>query len=111
MVLQVTSFTEGFSLFVGAIMVLLVGPPVGAVVGSTVLWEAIDRGFDGGLVESGKELTGFIFGRCIPLLGRLTNSCAPPCFRKDPAHASPRCTPHHREKIYSRALAGSTKSW
>ena len=83
MVFQVASATEGISLAVGAVLVLLTGPPVGAVVGSTVLWEAIDRGFRGGLVESGQELTGFIFARVIPTIERLTKPCvlAPRCAR------------------------------
>ena len=76
MVLQLHGIKERVSLFVGAVLVLTIGPPVGAVVGSTVLWEAIDRGFAGGLVESGKELSGFIFARCIPLLERLTKPYA-----------------------------------
>ncbi len=74
--LQLYSINDFLALVSGAIIVLLTGPPVGAVVGSTVLWEAIDRGFAGGLVESGQELTGFIFGRIIPALERLTRPCA-----------------------------------
>ena len=76
--LQLQGLTERVSLVCGAVLVLLTGPPVGAVVGSTVLWEAIDRGFAGGLVESGKELSGLIFARLIPLLERLTKPCARP---------------------------------
>ena len=63
---------ERASLFFGALTLVLIGPPVGVVVGSTVLWEAIDRGFKGGLVESNNELSGFIFGRLIPWFERLT---------------------------------------
>ena len=64
---------ERTSYYLGWLLVLTTGPPVGAVIGSTVLWEAIDRGFAGGLVESGQELTGFIFARVIPLIERLTH--------------------------------------
>uniref|UniRef100_A0A7S2J590 Fatty acid desaturase domain-containing protein n=1 Tax=Haptolina brevifila TaxID=156173 RepID=A0A7S2J590_9EUKA len=53
-------------------MLILIGPPIGIVIGSTVVWEAIDRGFAGGLVESGQELSGLIFGRIIPWIERLT---------------------------------------
>ena len=64
--------TEHISLFVGWAVILLTGPPVGVVVGSTVVWEAMDRNFHGGLIESGQELSGFIFGTVLPLLERLT---------------------------------------
>ena len=53
-------------LSLGVVILLLIGPPIGIVVGSTVLWEAADRGFKGGLVESNNELTGLIFGRLVP---------------------------------------------
>ena len=64
---------ERVSMFVGALMLCTVGPFVGAVVGSTVLWEAIDRGFRGGLVESGQELSGLIMGRFVPWFQRVTH--------------------------------------
>jgi len=63
---------ERVSIFVGALMLITIGPAVGIIVGSTVLWEAIDRGFAGGLVESGQELSGLIFARIIPWLERVT---------------------------------------
>lgn len=72
MVLDFRNNSERLSFAIGAVTVALIGPPVGVVVGSTVLWEAIDRGFAGGLVESGKELSGLIFGRIIPWLDRVT---------------------------------------
>jgi hypothetical protein len=63
---------ERVSLFVGAVILCLIGPPVGIIVGSTVVWEAMDRGFRGGLVESGQELSGLLFGRLIPWFDRVT---------------------------------------
>lgn len=63
---------ERVSLYVGALTLCLIGPPIGLVVGSSVVWEAIDRGFKGGLVESNNELTGLLFGRMIPWFDRLT---------------------------------------
>ena len=63
---------ERIEFLVGSILALLTVPPVAAVIGSTVLWEAIDRGFKGGLVESNNELTGLIFGRIVPWITRVT---------------------------------------
>ena len=72
MVYGLVGFSEHASLVAGWLLVLTTGPFVGVVVGSTVLWEAIDRGFAGGLVESNNELSGFIFKRLIPLIERVT---------------------------------------
>mmetsp|Transcript_7733 Transcript_7733/g.20900 ORF Transcript_7733/g.20900 Transcript_7733/m.20900 type:complete len:517 (-) Transcript_7733:216-1766(-) len=58
----------------GAITLVLVGPPIGLVVFTSMIWEAIDRGFDGGFVDSGKELTGFIFTKFIPWLENKTHA-------------------------------------
>ena len=63
---------ERCSMFFGVLALLTIGPPVGLIVGSTVLWEAIDRGFKGGLVESNHELTGLIMGRLVPWFERVT---------------------------------------
>ena len=38
---------ERASMFFGALILVTCGPCIGAVVGTTVLWEAIDRGFKG----------------------------------------------------------------
>ena len=57
---------------VGALTLLVIGPPIGVVVGSTVLWEAIDRGFKGGLVESNNELRGLLLGKIVPWFDRVT---------------------------------------
>ena len=72
MPLQLHGWREHVSLWVGAAICATIGPIVGAVVGSTVVWEAFDRGFAGGLVESGQELSGLIFGRLLPWFDRLT---------------------------------------
>ena len=63
---------ERISLVVGALTLLCIGPPIGIVIGSTVVLEAIDRGFKGGLVESNNELTGVIFGKLVPWFERVT---------------------------------------
>jgi hypothetical protein len=61
--------------FVGGIAVLCTTAPfVIPVVFSAVVWEACDRGFDGGFVQSGKELTGVIMGRFVPWLTRVSTN-------------------------------------
>ena len=104
--LQLHGLTERLSLVCGAVLVLVIGPPVGAVVGSTVLWEAIDRGFAGGLVESGKELSGLIFARLIPVLERLTKPYARPRL----ARSRTLVLPTHPPRSVS-ACAVSTSGW
>lgn len=64
--------SEWLSLVAGTVLLVVTGPPVGLIIGSTVVWEAIDRGFRGGLVESGCELSGVLLGRVLPWLTRLT---------------------------------------
>ena len=59
-------------MFFGALTLLSIGPFIGINVGTTVLWEAIDRGFKGGLVESNNELTGLLMGRLVPWFERVT---------------------------------------
>lgn len=56
----------------GLLILATVGPCVGIVVFVAMIWEAIDRGFDGGFVDSGKELTGFLFAVFIPWLRNAT---------------------------------------
>lgn len=72
MPLQLHGWQERVQLLSGTALVLVTGPVVGAVVGSTVLWEAIDRGFKGGLVESNHELSGLLMGQIVPWFDRLT---------------------------------------
>ena len=61
-----------FGLVIMAVTVPLVLPVIfGAVVWE---WEAVDRGFHGGFVESGKELTGFLVGKVAPAFNRATQS-------------------------------------
>lgn len=64
--------TEWMSFFAGCILLLLVGPPVGMVVFASMIWEGIDRKFEGGFVDSGKELTGFLFAKVVPWLTNKT---------------------------------------
>mmetsp|Transcript_17865 Transcript_17865/g.50633 ORF Transcript_17865/g.50633 Transcript_17865/m.50633 type:complete len:521 (-) Transcript_17865:137-1699(-) len=66
--------SEWISFVCGAITLVVVGPPIGLVVFTSMIWEAIDRGFDGGFVDSGKELTGFIFTKFIPWLEAKTHT-------------------------------------
>ena len=47
--------------------------PFDSSVFSAVVWEAFDRGFDGGFVQSGK-LSGLILGRFAPWFNRVTNN-------------------------------------
>jgi hypothetical protein len=63
---------ERISMFFGALTLLVTGPFIGMNVGTTVVWEAIDRGFKGGLVESNNELTGLLMGRLVPWFERMT---------------------------------------
>lgn len=63
---------EYFQLLIGVCMALALGPLVGVVVGMAMLWEAIDRGFAGGFVQSGKELSGFLCARAMPWITRTT---------------------------------------
>ena len=48
--------TEWMSFFAGCILLLLVGPPVGMVVFASMIWEGIDRKFEGGFVEDRKSV-------------------------------------------------------
>jgi hypothetical protein len=65
--------TEWANFVAGVLLLALAGPPIGIVVFAAMVWEAIDRGFSGGFVDSGKELTGFIFARAIPWLREATH--------------------------------------
>lgn len=71
-ILDFRNATEWASFITGCVLLAMIGPPVGIVVLTAMVWEALDRGFDGGFVDSGKELTGFIFARFIPWLERCT---------------------------------------
>jgi len=61
-------------------------PPVFIVVFSSQLWEYADRGFCGGFVNSGKELTGFLCSRFVPWTTRVTQKFNER-FVKDPNDA------------------------
>ena len=63
---------EWLMLLSGIATLLVTGPPVAIVIFLTVVWEAIDRGFKGGFVESGNELSGLLMGKFIPWFDRLT---------------------------------------
>jgi len=64
---------EWISFLSGVVLLVLVGPPVGIVVFTSMIWEGVDRGFRGGFVDSGQELSGVIFTAFIPWLERMTN--------------------------------------
>jgi hypothetical protein len=65
---------EWISFVAGLAILILTGPTVGAVVFAAMIWEAVDRGFRGGFVDSGQELTGFLFRQFLPWLERVTRS-------------------------------------
>ena len=65
---------EHLQLVGGFAILCTVAPFVAPVVFSAVVWEAFDRGFDGGFVQSGKELSGLILGRFAPWFNRVTNN-------------------------------------
>ena len=58
--------SEWLNFVAGVCLLALAGPPVGLVVFAAMVWEAIDRRFDGGFVDSKRELTGFLFASVIP---------------------------------------------
>jgi len=66
--------TELLSFVVGCMFILVSGPFVAVVIVLSVLWEAVDRGFRGGLVNSGQELTGLLMGKLVPWFDRITRS-------------------------------------
>merc|ERR1712232_85786 len=66
------TFGEWASFFAGVLILLVCGLPVGSVLLAALVWEALDRGFDGGFTQSGKELTGFLCSRVGPAFGAAT---------------------------------------
>jgi hypothetical protein len=70
--MKLINWTERISFVCGVVLVLLTAPPVAIIIGSSVLWEAVDRGFKGGLVESGNELSGVLMGHFVPWVDRVT---------------------------------------
>ena len=62
---------EWISFVSGLAIACVVGPPVGAVLFGSMVWEWADRG-GGAFVRSGRELTGFLCGRVFPSLTRAT---------------------------------------
>ena len=63
---------EWAQLFAGIIIVCVCGPPCGVVLFGAMLWEWLDRGFDGPFVNSGKELSGLLCARVAPYFNRVT---------------------------------------
>jgi hypothetical protein len=63
---------EWLFFFTGITILLVLALPVGSVLLSAMVWEALDRGWDGGFTESGKELTGFLCARVGPAVTRFT---------------------------------------
>jgi hypothetical protein len=56
----------------GLLILGAIAPFIGPVLVASLLWEAIDRGFDGGFVASNKELSGFLMSGVVPWLNRNT---------------------------------------
>ena len=65
---------EHFSFAIGLVILIVMGPVVGCCVGASMVWEACDRSFRGGFVESGNELSGVLISRVVPWFNRLTHS-------------------------------------
>ena len=57
----------------GALFFATVAPFVFSSALLSTLWEAVDRGFSGGVFLSGQEQTGFLLGRVVPWVNRLTH--------------------------------------
>jgi hypothetical protein len=64
--------SEWLNFCAGVLLLAVAGPPVGIVVFAAMLWEAVDRCFDGGFVDSGRELSGFLFTKFVPWLRHST---------------------------------------
>jgi hypothetical protein len=61
--------------FVAGCLILAVSLPViGLIAGTTCIWEAIDRGFRGGLARTGTELSGLLCGRLVPWFNSATHN-------------------------------------
>jgi hypothetical protein len=65
---------ELFMFVSGVVILVLGGPPIAIVVLSSLLWEAADRGFSGGFLQSGRELSGFLCARVAPWVTAKTQS-------------------------------------
>ena len=76
---------EWLSFLSGLVIACVVGPPVGAVLFGSMVWEWADRG-GGAFIRSGRELTGFLCGRVFPSLTRATQGFNER-FVKDPNDA------------------------
>ena len=57
----------------GALFFATVAPFVFSSALLSTLWEAVDRGFSGGVFLSGQEQTGFLLARVVPWINRLTH--------------------------------------
>mmetsp|Transcript_5593 Transcript_5593/g.10505 ORF Transcript_5593/g.10505 Transcript_5593/m.10505 type:complete len:418 (+) Transcript_5593:60-1313(+) len=58
----------------GVAILCVTVPFVAPVVLCSVLWEAFDRRFDGGLVGSGKELSGWLMSKIVPWFNKKTHA-------------------------------------
>uniref|UniRef100_A0A7S0ITH6 Fatty acid desaturase domain-containing protein n=1 Tax=Calcidiscus leptoporus TaxID=127549 RepID=A0A7S0ITH6_9EUKA len=65
------TLAEGTRVALGALFFATVGPFVFASAMLSTLWEAADRGFDGGIFLSGREQTGFLVGTVAPAINRV----------------------------------------
>jgi len=63
---------EHVNFALGVILLTAILPLEGPILLMAMLWEASDRGFDGGFVDSGKELTGVVLGKIAPWFNRIT---------------------------------------
>lgn len=72
--LGLIGFWEHFDFVLGCVMLCGILPLVGPVVLAAMIWEAGDRGFDGGFVDTGKELTGFLLAKVAPWYNRVTHN-------------------------------------
>lgn len=64
---------EHLELVVGLAIVGVAAPFIAPVVLSAIIWEGLDRGFKGGFVRSGNELSGVLLGGVAPWFNRQTN--------------------------------------
>lgn len=71
-IFDLRSPTEYIYFTAGLGIVIAFAPPLVLCLATATLWEAVDRGFDGGFFQSGKERTGFILGRFAPWLSKVT---------------------------------------
>lgn len=70
--LGLVGITEHVCLVLGVLQIMCIAPVLGPVIFAAMVWEALDRGFDGGFVDTGKELSGVLLGQVAPWVNRVT---------------------------------------